>query len=195
VIRFFLIPIDTVTAGGVTRRGPKYLGVRLSVPPILSVSWAGEDYGNQPTMVVAADVDVVQAALLSSQPDVTSFAENLDQALGPDLATMQSALELLNLPAQMLTAGTTHRQTLRGIRGICAVGQCMQGKGRDIFAAAVTLATTMGQIPVAPRTDLSDCLVTLGYDITGVTGTTTVRQLLTGIANTASPRPMLGMTV
>lgn len=193
MVRFYLVPVEV----NGNYRGPKYFpwGRDPDPPALIQAQWQARDYGDEPLMVVAADLDDTQDALLASQADVTKFADDLDMPLGANLAAMQAALEALNLPAQMLTSSVTYRQTLRGVLGIFAIAQCMQGKGFDIFAGGITLSTTMAQIPATPRNALEDCCVSLEFDISGVTGSTTVRQLLTLIANQASPTPMLGVTI
>lgn len=193
MIRFYLVPV--ITAG--TTRGPKYFGWRFGPAPLFTVGWEARDYGTQPSMLLAADMTNPDDATLVAPGDVTKFADDLDQPLGADLAAMQSALSALNLPGQMLTVNTPHRKVVRGIMGIFAVAQCMKGKGRDIFAASVTLNTTMAQIAVAPRTDIDACMRTAGYVAIAdaATGATTVRDLLTSIANVANPSRMMGVTV
>jgi hypothetical protein len=196
MIRFYLVPVEV--SGNY--RGPKYFNwSRDPDPPslvhVLPPSPVVKDYGDEPLMIVAADVSDGDDAVLAALADVTKFADVLDTALGANLAAMQAALEALKLPANLLTAATTFRQTLRGILGIFMIAGCMQGKGFNIFAGAVTLSTTMSQIPAAPRTALQDCAVSLGFDISSVTGATTVRQLLNLIANQASPAPMMGVTI
>ena len=194
MIRFYLIPVEVNGAF----RGPKYFAWgRDPDPPALiqGVAWQARDYGNEPLMIVGGDLTDPQDASLIAMPDVTKFADNLDATLGANLAAMQAALEALKLPADLLTATVTYRQTLRGLLGIFAVAQCMQGKGFNIFTAGITLSTTMSQIAAPARTALQDCAVSLGYNITTVTGATTVRQLLNLVANQTAPNPMLGVTI
>lgn len=200
MIRFYLVPVETAN----NRRGPKYFPYRGDPdPPALvttgddgsGIQWQARDYGDEPSMLLAANTSDADDATLAAQVDVTKFADNVDAQLGAQLAAMQNALEALNLPAQMLTAGTTHRQVVRGIMAIFAVAQCMQGKGFRVFGGAVTLSTTMGSLAAAPRQALQSCATSLGYDITGITLASTVRQVLTLLVQQGSPSPMLGVTV
>lgn len=192
-VRFYLLPVE----GSSGRRGPKYFPYRgdPDAPALIQANWNARDYGDEPLMLLAADLDDATSALLDGQADVTKFADDLDAQLGAQLAEMQNALEALNLPAQMLTSATTHRQVIRGIMAILTVAQCMQGKGFQVFGAGVTLATTLGAMPVAARQALQDCATSQGYDTTGITLASTVRQMLTKLVQQASPSPMLGVTV
>lgn len=191
MIRFYLVPV--VLSG--TARGPKYFAWRNGPPPLFTVGWEARDYGNEPSMLLAADMSDPDDATLSALSDVTKFADNLDSPLGARLATMQAALEALNLPAQMLTATTTDRQVIRGIMAIFSVAQCMQGKGFRVFGVGVTLATTMGQLSLSARQALQDCAAFLGYDITGITLASTIRQVLTTLVQQSSPSPMMGIMI
>lgn len=146
-------------------------------------------------MLVAGDVSDPDDATLSALADVTKFADNLDTQLGAQLAGMQTALEALNLPAQMLTATVTHRQVIRGIMACFSVAQCMQGKGFRVFGAGITLSTLLSALPVAARQALQSCATEMGYDQTGITLASTIRQVLTLVVQQASPSPMLGVTV
>jgi hypothetical protein len=195
MVRFYLVPVETNAAGN--SRGPKYFPFRgdPNPPALIARDWEARDYGNEPSMVLAADLNDAEDALLASQPDVTKFADDLDTPIGAGLAAMQAALEALNLPANAITAGTTHRQVLRGVLGIFAIAQCMQGKGFRVFGGALTLTSTLGDLSVAARQALSSCAVTLGYDTSGTTLATTLRQVLVMIANQTNPTPMMGVSL
>lgn len=193
MVRFYLIPV--ISPNGI--RGPKYLtwrgGPAAPLFPVMTASF--RDYGQEPTMLVAIDIADADDLTLSSQVDVTKFSDNLDTQLQGRLATMQAAIEALNIPGDLLTVNTTDRQVIRGIMGVFAVAQCMQGAGYSIFAGGLTLTSTVGQIPAAPRQALMDCCDRLNYDRTGITGASTIRQILVKIAQQAAPSPMLGVTV
>lgn len=196
MIRFYLVPVESSASG--TERGPKYFRSHFRgevFTPLVNTQWQARDYGNEPSMLVAAEVSDADDATLSALGDVTKFADNLDTQLGARLASMQPALEALNLPAQMLSSNTTDRQVVRGIMAIFAVAQCMQGKGFRIFGAAVTLATTMGSLNANVRQALQDCAANLKYDISGITLASTVRQVLSTLVQQSSPSPMMGVTV
>jgi hypothetical protein len=199
MIRFYLVPVETGT-----RRGPKYFPYRgdPDAPAMIQlgddgngIQWQARDYGNEPSMLIAANTSNADDATLAALTDVTKFADNLDTQVGSNLAAMQSALETLKLPAQMVTSTTSHRQIIRGIMGVFAIAQCMQGKGFNIFSGGITLSTTLSAIPTAARQALQDCATFQGYDQTGITLASTVRQLLTKIVQQASPSTMLGVTV
>lgn len=193
MVRFYLVPLESTA----TARGPKYFRFAgdPDAPALIQAGWTGRPYGSEPLMLIAANLTDPEDASLSAQIDVTKFADDLDTQLGAGLAAMQIALEATNLPAEMLTSGMTYRTVIRGIMGIHRVAQCMRGKGFRIFAGAVTLPTTLNSLPVAARTALSECATSLGYDQTGITGASTIRQMLAKIVQQAAPSRMLGVEV
>lgn len=197
MIRFYLVPVETSASG--TERGPKYFrGAfrgEIGYTPLVTTQWRARDYGNEPSMLLAAEVSDSDDATLAALADVTKFADNLDTSLGAQLGAMQTALEALSLPAQMINSATTARQVIRGIMACFAVAQCMQGKGFRVFGAGITLATQLSALAVATRQALQSCATQLGYDQTGITLTSSVRDVLTKLVQQASPSPMMGVTV
>jgi hypothetical protein len=201
--RLYLVPVETNPING--GRGPKYFPYRNDPDPPALIQTADDGqniffdssrYGDEPQMLIAAYVSDADDATLAALPDVVKFADDLDSVVGDAaLPGLQAALNALNIPGNLVTASTTWRLVARGIIGVFSIGICMQGKKRNIFAGGVTLATTMNQIPAAPRADLQACCTSLGYDISSVTGSTTVRQLLVTIANQTSPRTLLDVVI
>lgn len=193
MVRFYLVPTVVLPDG---RTVPKYFMYRgATAPLVLTSNYQLRSYGTALLVLVAADTTDPDDALLVAQTDVTKFADNIDQQLGADLVAMQNALELLNLPAQMLTSTTTHRQVIRGIMGVFEIAQCMQGQGFDLFSLGLTLSSTLSAMPTAARQSLQACATQYHYDQTGITLASTIRQLLTKIVQQAAPSPMMGVTV
>jgi hypothetical protein len=198
-VRFYLVPIETVDRPeGGTYRLAKYFTVSR-VPrasDLLSVRWQMVDFGFEPTALVAADVTTAQNTSLAAQSDVTVIPANIDNTLGANVATVQSKLEALNIPADNLVAGATYRQVLRGVIGIFLIAQrfsAMQN-GR-LFPPGITLSTTLGDLSQATRQKLIDAADQLRYDRSGLDLTSTLRQVLKQIANQQSPTTMLGVSV
>jgi hypothetical protein len=187
VIRIFLVPAVVVNG----TRGPKYFTLTAqhqTVPGTVLAPWEPIDFGNEPSILVATDISDTESATLEGMPDVTKFADNLDTPLGTRLGAMQAALEALNLPAQMLTAAVHDRTIVRGIMAIFGIGQCMQGKGFNIFAPGITLATTMRNLSAVARAALAACIDSFGYDRTDITLASTIRDLLTQLATQTPPK-------
>lgn len=193
-VRFFLWPVETNGAS----RGPKYLPWRYDPDPpaLLNVPWSPLDFGLEPTALIAADVDAAQLATIAAQLDITVIPSNLDLQVGANLATVQASLELLNIPGDFVTAGNTYRQVLRGLIAIFSVAQRFNGLGNGrLFPAGITLATTLGAVSVSVRQQLQEAAEAKDYDYSGLTLSSTLRDVLKKLASQQAPGAMLGVTI
>lgn len=195
MIRYYLVPV-VVGATGV--RGPKYFNFRGAPAPVLfpSALFDLQHYGPEPSMLLCSDMSDPDDALLAAQSDVTKMADNLDSQVGAaNLAPLQAALAANQLPGGMVTAATTYRKVVRGIIGIFAIAQCMAGKGQPILGVGVTLNTVLSALPGQQEVTLMACGTGQGYDLSGITLASTIRQFLVTIANQASPITLLDVVV
>lgn len=202
-VRFYLVPLEEGMnpGSGNPVRGPKYFAWPYDPDPpalVMSVPWEMRDYGREPTALLAADLSPGDHALVAGMSDVTAVPVNLDAQVGANLATVQTALESLNIPADTLLATHTYRQVLRGVMAIFALAQRFNGRlgqaGR-LFPSGVTFATTLGDLSQTVREELKEAAQSLGYDYSGLTGASTMRDVLKAIARQQSPSPMLGVIV
>lgn len=199
--RLFLVPAEQVTQpSGIVARGPKYFRWRFDPDPpaVAQGDNAFFDFGADPTFLVASDVTPAELTALQALADVTVIPANLDSQLGANLATVQGKLEALGLPANTITATNTYRQVLRGLVAIFAVAQRFQmldtSDGR-LFPPGITLATTVGSLSQATRDKINQAVTDAGYTLTGVTGATTLRQVLNQLASQPSPITLLGVVI
>lgn len=164
-------------------RRPKYV-----------TSFSAMDYGFQPVMLVATDVDDATDAALQLNADVTRIPDALDNQLGAAaLAIVQNALETRHLPAGWVTGGITYRALLRTVGGFFAFLQRYSTVANTtalVFGGAVDLETTMNQLSAAKRQELKDTAVSLGLDISGIAGNTKLRAVLKNIADQWGQREM-----
>lgn len=199
-IRLFLVPVEDVLVGPASHRGPKYFKWRFDPDPpaLLDVPWSMRDFGLEPTALIAADVDTTQHALLAAQPDVTALPLNLDNQLGVSLATVQAQLEALRIPADNLLATHTYRQVVRAVVAIFAVAQRFNGRhgtGGRLFPSGITLATVLSDLPLAARQNLQAAAEDLGYDYSGLTLASSLREVLKKLASQQAPFTMLGLAI
>jgi hypothetical protein len=163
-----------------------------------SIQWQVMAYGGQPVFLMAAEVDATQHTLISGFSDVSSFPQNLDATLGANRQTVEDSLESHNLPGNWVTTGMTYRFVLRVIVGVILLAQRFRGLDTgaggpgSLFPSGVTLATTFNAMPVDFRTRLQDAAVSLGYNISALTGTDTMRTMLKAIGEQATPITFLG---
>lgn len=200
-IRFYLLPIEQVVSGTSTLRGPKYLPWRFDPDPPALVSPASQrnmDYGMEPVMLAACDIADTEHATLAAQADVTSIPANLDSVIATVNArnTVRSRLEAFNIPANWVIVGVSYRQVLRCVMAIFGIAQRFNGLGMTrLVVPGVTMSTPYSDMPVAYRNALVQAIDELGYDRSGLTASSTLRDLLESIANQAAPAEMLGVSV
>ena len=174
----YLLPIIGSGVKGDARR-PKYI-TNFN-------DWSMMDYGFQPVALAAVDIDDVSDASLSANADVQKIPDNLDQTIGAAaLAIVQSALEDRNLPSQWVTQGITYRELLRTLYGFFSFVQryaTIANTTALLLGRAVTLNTQLNQLSAGVRQNLRDTATSLGLDISGLAGTTTIRAALKNVAD------------
>lgn len=183
-IRIYLMPtIGAGTAHDAIR--PKYQDLVLA-------NTAESDvyaFGDEPQcIVVAYDIQAAGHTELAGQADVLALPANLDQVIGAQLGTVQTALDDRNIPSQWVADIHTYRQVLRVIIQVFRFWQRAQnfraeGTVTPLFGGTVTLATRFNQLPVAVRTRLTNTADSLGFDRSGMTGAITIRQILKAMAD------------
>jgi hypothetical protein len=188
-IRFYLVP--KAGAGTfVDRFRPKYFR-ELGITNRRSV-----DYGREPTFLVIAEVTPEQHTDLAANGDVVAVPQNLDAQVGAgNLATVQNALESVNLPGLWVTATHTYRQIVRGCVVVMFLAQKLNGLFlARFFESGITLATTMADLTQTQRDRLRAVAEAFGVDYSGVTGATTMRQALRVLAQQLPTVNLMGET-
>lgn len=181
-----------------TVRGPKYFPYRgdPDAPALIQADFAMMPFGAEPTALLAADVSAGQITTLQGLPDITLIPANLDNQLGGALGQVQTALEALNLPADNIVATWTYRQVLRGVIAIYLVSQRFEGLRRArIFGGGITLTSTLGDLSTAARQSLQDAASQLGYDYSGLTLSSTLREVLKKLALQTRDVSLLGVDI
>jgi hypothetical protein len=174
-LRFYILPVD---GDGVTAAGfyPKYIGNGGIVG-----GWCAIDYGKEPTMIVAAEVTAAEHTSISANVDIIAVPANLDLQIGANLATVQSALESKNLPADWVTASMTYRTVLKWVLRICLLLQRFRGldaAAARFFDLGLTLDSLVGDLSASVRQRLNDAATSFGLDTSSITLSTTIRAAL-----------------
>ena len=182
------MPIETINGN----RGPRYLNWKYDQTQIAANSWGMMAFGFEPVCFVVADVSDADNVTLRSLSGVTSIPDNIDQLVGSASGATQSALESINVPADWVLPSMTFRQIIRIVLGMFMFFQRYQGLYGNIriFGSGVTLGTTFGQIPAAVQASLSATALDLNLKTTGLTSSTTVRQILKSMANQFASVPI-----
>jgi hypothetical protein len=202
--RFFLVPAEngkTPLLGGISL-GPKYVKWSHDLDPqnaiIVDDPIAYVGYGLQPVFLIAADVTAPQLTAMQDlvDPAVTIVPPNLDNNVGAtNLATVKAKIEALGIPADQITAQTDYRHIIRGITAIFALSQAFQRTGGDLLPLGLSLDTPLGNLSQDFLAKLQAASDELGYDRSGLTLQSTIRQLLNALASQQTPQNILGVVI
>ncbi len=190
MIRYYLVNVVPVVRGGVevpNSQTAEYFGV-----PQVGVEAAYMSFGNEGTMLVCADTDAATHATFAALPRVIQLPADLDQNLSAGaVTTVEAALEARNIPAHWVSTNLTYRQVLRVVAGMFQFAQVYHAQhDLNLFRGGVNLNTRVNQIPQAERDRLNSAAQTAGLDTSGITGTTTVRQILRSLGEQWLERPV-----
>jgi hypothetical protein len=187
-IRYYIVPIERVDLG----RGPKYFKWRLGTGTI-TCQWAMVDYGQVDQAVVAADISDADHATLAAASDVMTLPVNLDANMTAGAVnTAQTWLESIGVPAGWINAGLTYREVLRTVTAlflfvqrVCAI------LGRAITITQAGLNTQFRNLPADVRAAITQAADEQGFNRTGISNTTTMRNILKLMADAWEDKPIL----
>ena len=170
-LRFYIVPKEELSfpAGAMV---PKYIhGL---------ADYSAMDYGRDNTYLVGTDVTAAQHTSIAANLDVVAIPAQLDNAIGlVALSTVQNRLESLRVPAGWVNENHTYRDVVRIVGKIFLLMQRFQGIFHiNFWETGITLDTRMNQLTANQRTRLQQACETFNADLSNVTNTTTVRQVL-----------------
>lgn len=185
-VRVYIMPL--VTGGGASGHGRK----AKYTPPGYHII----PYGAENVCILAADVDDATHATIAADPDVSALPQNLAGHLSAGAVTQaQAFLDGLNIPFQWVDTSLTYVQLIRIIGKIFEVAQLFEASIGTLFTGGVTLGTHFNALPQATRTTLIQIATDHGWDTSGLSGTSTVRQVLKFMADQyPDPIQLLGVT-
>lgn len=175
---------------------PVVVNTRFRVPQFIDgtvPSYATQAYGDEPVMLVAADVTPAQHAAIIAHPEVAAFPADLTRTIGANLATVQAALEGFNMPAGFVTSGMTFKALVRWIARLCFFSQACAGDHRAgrLFPVGITLNSTVGDLSQPVRQAIQNAAAHFGISFAGVTLATTIRAALKILADQLPDVPSL----
>lgn len=170
-----------ITGSG-TRTDPRRAKYGSSVIPKYTII----RYGREPVCLFRGnDVDASQHTAMTANNDVAAFPSDLDQIIPSNQeSSIRNTLENVNIPGLWVTAGIHKYSTvLKRLWQLFKFAQFLEKEtGTRIFTGATTLDTTLGSLSAARRTQLQDVMDTYGFDRSGFTVATTVRETLTNLS-------------
>jgi hypothetical protein len=164
-VSFYLVPIEGSGTLADPRR-PKYVRA-------LGVAWLMVDFGD--SAIVWANATPTQDATIGANADAT-VVPVLDSSIA--VSATQTALDGLNIPSQWLSAGMTYRQVLRVVVGMAQLVQYVTGVLGQSLTVAGHLGDTFNSLPLGVRNALTSAAAAFGVDTSGLTGSSTLRQIL-----------------
>ena len=193
-VELYLIPITHLSlGGGGSYNVPKYLPHRFNPaePGLEGVRWAWVTYLLEDIGFIIADVTTAQDSQLSGYSDVLVIPP-LDNQITkvPQRKRVRAALEDVMIPGLWIDVGMTYREIVRTVLNLFSFHgrfvALIQGR---VFDGSLDLDMTVGDIPQAKRDKLQEAADGFGLDYSGVTGATTIRQLLKGMADQFADEP------
>lgn len=176
---FMPAPDDPNT--GVWEMRAKYVQDMVGLKPTI------RGYGAEGFALVVVDVSSLDHGIISGNADVLSFPENLD---GTPNASARSqaitALEARNIPAGWINAGITWRQILRTVAKIIRITKDLNGAANllgRLFADGRTFSTQFQDLPQPMRQRMIAFAQAKGWDTSGLSNTSTLRQILKFLAD------------
>lgn len=196
-VNFYIVPLVMDSVHGDTRV-PKYLS-SLTTPNWVTTQGDGTSvmpYGLEMIALVGANLTAAEHASVAAQPDVLTFPPgNLDNAVTTlNLTTLQTALEGVNIPAGWINGTHTYREVVRFVRQLFTFSQRYFGEySTSIFTGGITLGTRWNQLPTAAQNRLRAIADQLQLVTTGITPTSTMRQILRLLGPQLPPVNVMGV--
>lgn len=178
----FNLYVMPITGAGTRNdpRQPKYTST------FQSFNWTMYDYGNETECLVGIlDIDGATDSSLTGQADCIGLPSNLDNAVAGARSTVQSDLESVNIPGTWVQTTNTWRDVVLFVGGACQFAQRFQGltaNGSRWFTGGVTLNSTFNSLPAGIRSAIQSAAASFGFDTSGITGSSTLRQIIQSAA-------------
>jgi hypothetical protein len=185
--RIYLVPVVGTGVGKDARR-PKYFGDGTVTAGDLSMM----DYGSEPWMAVTADLSPADHTLVVGQADAFAVPVDVSARLTVgQVNNVQSRLEAMNTPAGWVTTALTWAEVVRLVLWMWVFWQRFTAihRGR-VLLGGVTLDTTVGQLPVAVRNELTQAAASLSLSTSGIVLATTIRAALKVLGDQLKTRPI-----
>lgn len=159
---------------------PKYFG------DMSGIAWASMPFGLEGVRIVGCALSDFDHAFVASKPDAVILPSDLTGVLDAAAASaLQTQLETKNIPAQWVAAGMTYGQVLRKVVHIFQFMQRLNGHAgmSRLLANGVTLDSPFNGIPGAAKNKLKTAAQSFGWDTSGFTPGSTMRQILKAAAD------------
>lgn len=138
-------------------------------------------YGWMPHALIQADLDQPTHDSIVANPDVEVLPANLNQTI--NLSAVQTILSDRDIPISWLNSSLTYLQVLRRLEALFNFARKYQGYlAHKMIRAVWVNDVTLNQLPGFLVSDLQEAADFFSLDTTGITGTTTVEELMVNFA-------------
>ena len=167
--------------------------------------WAQTDYSSSSVSLMVVNAPSAVISSIASNPDATILAtpQNIDSTVTVAQANaLDSLLEGVFIPGNIVSAGDTRRAVIRRLIGIFWFSQRMNGRFGQTWvdraqANGLTLGTQWQDFPQALKNQFLTVRDSFGLSNAGLNNTSTVREIFAAInvAFSSSPMKMGGIEI
>jgi hypothetical protein len=181
VVRCYIVP---ETGDGTTQalgRRPAYIREAIGSDDYRTLPYRAS---STPSHLVAVDVTAGQHTTINGSANVISTpSADLSTTIANNTVrnTVRNALEARDIPAHWVNTGATYRSVLRGVACIILLAQRLSRVGQ-LLPNGITMDSTLGDLTQGQRDALEAAVVSLGWDPSGATGSTTLRAFVRGVS-------------
>jgi len=188
-IRYYILPIIR-TAGDM--RTAKYFAYPKGGLDGIHCDWTMKDYGAIDRGIVCANILDADHTSLVANADVLAPPVNIDTTMTAGaVSTAKTFLEGFDIPAGWINTSDTYRSVLRTITAFFLYMQRVTGVlGHGFVLPSGWTNLQINQVPVDIRNAMAQAATSFEYDYSWVTGTTTVRLVLKGMADAWGTKPI-----
>lgn len=183
-IRWYIVPITLVN--GNARYASHFGGKGLTPDAQLAgVEKVMMDYGLIDVGLVVANVTPTQITYLNGLSDIIVIPANIDNTIGANLNTVKSKLATFNIPSVSIAAGDTYRKAMREIAGQFEFMDSLTAltEVNPMTLNANVLSITYGSLSQTWKNALQQTAARLGYSTAGITGASTMSDILISVGN------------
>lgn len=185
-VRFYSMPL--INTGPLAVRRPAYVSDGQ-----IAGRFGGMDYGSEPRMLIWADVTPAEHAAIIAHSDVIAVPLDIESTVGANLAAVQSALELFNMPADWITSGMTYRTVLRVLAKLHYLCQAFQLNTDRLFSLTIDLSALVSDLSANVRQKVLQGAARLGLDTSGILLSMSLRTALKILFNQIQAPMVLGI--
>lgn len=173
-INVYIVPQIIVQGPRGDRPQGKYMDELLAGGVQVSQLFYGRE---EVVMLMARDVPLGIHQTMAGHADCTTVPD-LSQTVGSQLIPVQTSLEALNVPSGWVTEATGYASLVRTVASLFLIFERLTSITPERLFGTVTLDTRWNQLPAAVRQQLLDVASSFNFSTAGMSGSTTVRQIL-----------------